>query len=214
MHVLYVDDDPSMTKSVALMLRQAGHSCDKAELGEQAVDLANENDYDAIILDIMLPDIDGYEVIERLREAQVSTPLLIQTGLVDRAKPGDAEAFGVDDILIKPFDKNELMSHLERVVSSSAVAQAAEAHTEGQEDEAAHHRHQDHVKTFTACQIEFGEETSRAMVLSFSGRGAAVRLPSHMTNCPKHFALKFPTGERYDCRVCWRAHDKVGVAFL
>ena len=122
MHVLYVDDDPAMTKSVALMLRQAGHSCDQAELGEQAVELANEHAYDAIILDIMLPDIDGYEVIERLREAQVSTPLLIQTGLVDRANPGDAEAFGVDDILIKPFHKNELIDRLDRIVSRPAPA--------------------------------------------------------------------------------------------
>lgn len=217
MHVLYVDDDLAMIKSVALMLQREGHSCDKAELGERAVELANENDYDAIILDIMLPDIDGYEVIERLREAQVSTPLLIQTGLVDRAQPGDAEAFGVDEILIKPFDKNELIDRLEKVVSPPATAETApaeEAEAEAPEDEAAADRHRDRVKTFTTCEIEFGGETNRAMVLSLSSRGAVVRLPSRMTNCPKHFTLKFPTGQRHDCRICWRVRDKIGVAFL
>lgn len=218
MHVLYVDDDLAMIKSVALMLQREGHSCDKAELGERAVELANENDYDAIILDIMLPDIDGYEVIERLREAQVSTPLLIQTGLVDRAQPGDAEAFGVDEILIKPFDKNELIDRLEKVVSSpakaeAAPAEAAETDADAPENPAAK-RHQDRFKAFTACKIEFGDETNGAVVLSLSSRGAVVRLPSHMTNCPKHFILKFPTGQSHDCRVCWRAHNKIGVAFL
>ena len=121
MRVLYVDDDPAMTKSVELMLRTAGHTCDTTYLGERAVQLANMKQYDAIVLDIMLPDIDGYEVIERLRQAQVSTPILIQTGLVDRARPGDAEAFGADDVLLKPFDKDELIRHLGRTVSMPAV---------------------------------------------------------------------------------------------
>jgi DNA-binding response OmpR family regulator len=221
MHVLYVDDDLAMTMSVGLMLRRAGHSCDKAELGERAVELANENHYDAIILDIMLPDIDGYEVIERLREAQVSTPLLLQTGLVDRAEPGDAEAFGVDDILIKPFDKQELIDHLEKVTSrpDPAPAEPAEApeaeapEAEAPEDEAAD-RHQGRVKAFITCEIEYGDETHRVMVLSHSGSGAVVRLPSHLTDCPKNFTLNYPTGESCKCRICWRAHDKIGVAFL
>ena len=96
MQVLCVDDDPSTTRSVEIMLWTAGHSCDTSYLGERAVQLANMKEYDAIVLDIMLPDIDGYEVIERLRQAQDSTPIPIQTGLVDRAKPGDAAAFSAD----------------------------------------------------------------------------------------------------------------------
>jgi DNA-binding response OmpR family regulator len=125
MQVLYVDDDPSMTMTVQLMLRAAGHSCDTTDLGERAVTLARTLDYDAIILDIMLPDIDGYEVIERLREAEIKTPLLIQTGLVDRSQPEDSQAFGADDILIKPFGKEELIEHLERIVSDGSGALTA-----------------------------------------------------------------------------------------
>lgn len=173
--------------------------------------------YDAIILDIMLPDIDGYEVIERLREAQVSTPLLIQTGLVDREKLGDAEAFGVDDILVKPFDKNELIGHLEQAVSRSAEAVPAaevEPAAEAAKDEGVNKRPHHRVNTIKACEIQFDGKTTRGMVLSLSNKGAAVRLPQNLTNCPEYFTLKFPAGRSYHCRICWRLRDKVGVAFV
>ncbi len=217
MHVLYVDDDSFLTRTVELILQKSGHSCDTAGLGETAVKLAaGGTKYDAIILDIMLPDIDGYEVIERLRAAQVDTPLLIQSGLVDRGRPGDAEAFGADDILVKPYDKDELLVRLRGAIARAEKARAAPA--EPAEEKAAaeesNHRHHDRVKAIKACEITFDGETTRCMVLNLSGGGAAIRLPRHMTNCPKHFSLKFPAGRSYDCRVCWRVQDKVGVAFV
>ena len=219
MRILYVDDDPSMTKTVELMLRTAGHACDTTYLGERAVQLANMKGYDAIVLDIMLPDIDGYEVIERLRQSQVSTPILIQTGLVDRAKPGDAEAFGADDILLKPFDKDELIRHLRRTVSRATGAAAASAEKEkpGVEvpkDQGAIKRRHNEVKTIKACEIQFDGNKTNGMVLSLSDGGAVVSLPQHLTNLPKYFTLKFLTGRSYDCRICWRAKDKVGIAFV
>ena len=219
MRVLYVDDDLSMIKSVELMLRTAGHTCDTTYLGERAVQMANMKEYDAIVLDIMLPDIDGYEVIERLRDAQVSTPILIQTGLVDRAKPGDAEAFGADDILLKPFDEDELLRHLGRTVSraSGVAAAAPEKEKPGVEvpkDQGAIKRRHNEVKIIKACEIQSDGDNSNGMVLSLSDGGAVVRLPQHLTNLPKYFMLKFPTGENYDCRICWRAKNKVGIAFV
>ena len=219
MRVLYVDDDLSMIKSVELMLRTAGHTCDTTYLGERAVQRANMKEYDVIVLDIMLPDIDGYEVIERLRQAQVSTPILIQTGLVDRAKPGDAAAFGADDILLKPFDKDELISHLERTVSQAAGAAATPAENEepgveAPKDQETNKRRHKESKKIKACEIHFNDNKANGMVLSLSDRGAVVRLPQHLTNVPKYFTLKFLTGQSYDCRICWRAKDKVGIAFV
>ena len=216
MRVLYVDDDPSMTKTVKLMLQTAGHSCDTTYLGERAVQLAHMYEYDAIILDIMLPDIDGYEVIERLRQAQVSIPILIQTGLVDRAKPGDAEAFGADDILLKPFDTKELIRHLRRTVSRARDSSPAEQMKPGVEvpkDQVANKQPHAGVKTIKACEIQFGGIKTNGMVLSLSEGGAVVRLPQHMSDLPEYFTLKFLTGQSYDCRICWRAKDKVGIAF-
>ena len=86
MQVLYVEDDKLMAKNVELILQKEGHFCHTADRGERAVELAKRNAYDIIILDIMLPDFDGYEVIERLRASGIDTPYLIQSGLVDRER--------------------------------------------------------------------------------------------------------------------------------
>jgi DNA-binding response OmpR family regulator len=218
MNVLYVDDDPSMTKSVDLMLRTAGYSCDTTYLGERAVQLAHMNGYDVVILDIMLPDIDGYEVIERLRQAQVNVPILIQTGLVDRTAPGDAEAFGADDVLIKPFDKRELIRHLRRTVSRAAKTEAipvenVQLATDAPQSEVAKKQKRDWLKVIKACNIQFDGKMASGVVLSLSDCGAVIRLPQHLKNCPKNFTLKIPSDRSYDCRICWRARNKVGVAF-
>jgi two-component system cell cycle response regulator CtrA len=220
MRILYVDDDPSMTKAVELMFRTAGLICDTTDLGERAVQMAQINDYDAIVLDIGLPDIDGYEVIERLRESQVSTPILIQSGLIDRAKADDAAAFGADDILLKPFNKDELISHLERTVSQTIGAPATPAQSQEPGIEAPEiqdtqkRRLKGSRKKIKACEIHFDDSTTSGMVLSLSDHGAVVRLPLHLTNLPKYFTLKFPPGESHDCQICWRAKDKVGIAFV
>ena len=71
MRVRCVADDVATAKSVVLMCQMAGHSCDTTDLGEQAVELGKQIAYDIIILDMMLPDIDGYQVIGRLRSAGV-----------------------------------------------------------------------------------------------------------------------------------------------
>ncbi len=84
MRVLQVEDDPTAAQAVEQMLKSKGYACETTAYGEQAVALATHNDYDIILLDIMLPDIDGYEVLRRLQAAQVHTPVLIQSGLIGR----------------------------------------------------------------------------------------------------------------------------------
>jgi CheY-like chemotaxis protein len=80
--ILHVENNPTAAKGVELMLHGMADEYEATALGEYAVHLAKRTAYDLILLDIMLPDIDGYEVIERLRAAGVRTPYLILSGLV------------------------------------------------------------------------------------------------------------------------------------
>ena len=120
MRVLYVEDDTTLGQTVERMLLLEGYSCHWATTGEEAVQLGQDNDYDVILLYIGLPDIDGYEVISRLLDLEISKPFLIQSGLIPRDKPGDELGFGVDDFLIKPFNRKELI----RKALSSVLGQS------------------------------------------------------------------------------------------
>ena len=81
MRVLLVEDDTSTAKSIELMLKTEGFIVDTTDLGEDGLEIGKLYDYDIIILDLMLPDIDGYEVLKRLRASKVDTPILILSGL-------------------------------------------------------------------------------------------------------------------------------------
>ncbi len=81
MRVLLIEDDTSTAKSIELMLKSEGYVCDSTDLGEDGLDIGKIYDYDLIVLDLMLPDIDGLEVLRRLRTAKVQTPILILSGL-------------------------------------------------------------------------------------------------------------------------------------
>jgi len=83
MRVLLVEDDTSTAKSIELMLKSEGYIVDATDLGEDGVDLGKIYDYDIIILDLMLPDMDGYDVLKNLRDAKVETPILILSGLTE-----------------------------------------------------------------------------------------------------------------------------------
>ncbi len=119
MRVLLVEDDPNMAKSIELMLRSAGMVVDSTDLGEDGLEIGKLYDYDIIILDLMLPDIDGYEVLQRLRDARVETPVLILSGLTELDNKVKGLGFGADDYLTKPFDKAELLARLQAIVRRS-----------------------------------------------------------------------------------------------
>ncbi len=84
MRVLQVKDDAKTAQTVAMILKSDGHDCDTANCGKRALELARHAEYDIILLDIGLPDIDGHEVLQSLREAGVMAPVVIQPGLVLR----------------------------------------------------------------------------------------------------------------------------------
>jgi len=119
MRVLLVEDDTSMAKSIELMLKSEGFIVDSTDLGEDGLEIGKLYDYDIIILDLMLPDMDGYEVLRRLRGARVRTPILILSGLSEPDKKVRGLGFGADDYLTKPFDKAELVARIQAIVRRS-----------------------------------------------------------------------------------------------
>ena len=119
MRVLLVEDDTSTAKSIEMMLRSDGYVIDVTDLGEDGLEIGKLYDYDIIILDLMLPDIDGYEVLRRLRAAQVRTPILILSGLTELDHKVKGLGFGADDYLTKPFHKRELIARIHAIVRRS-----------------------------------------------------------------------------------------------
>jgi two-component system cell cycle response regulator CtrA len=119
MRVLLVEDDSSTAKSIELMLHSEGFIVDTTDLGEDGLEIGKLYDYDIILLDLMLPDIDGYEVLRRLRQSRVNTPILILSGLSELDHKIKGLGFGADDYLTKPFDKRELIARIQAIVRRS-----------------------------------------------------------------------------------------------
>jgi two-component system cell cycle response regulator CtrA len=119
MRVLLVEDDSATAKSIDLMLQSEGFVVDTTDLGEDGLEIGKLYDYDIIILDLMLPDIDGYEVLRRLRAARVDTPILILSGLTEQENKIKGLGFGADDYITKPFDRRELVARIHAIVRRS-----------------------------------------------------------------------------------------------
>jgi two-component system, cell cycle response regulator CtrA len=119
MRVLLVEDDSSTAKSIELMLKSEGYIIDATDLGEDGLDLGKIYDYDIIILDLMLPDMDGYDVLKSLRDSKITTPILILSGLTELDNKIKGLGYGADDYLTKPFDKRELIARIQAIVRRS-----------------------------------------------------------------------------------------------
>ncbi|MEQ8664810.1 MAG: response regulator transcription factor [Rhodospirillales bacterium] len=120
MRVLLVEDDAAMKDSIELMLKSSGMVVDSTDLGEDGLEIGKLYDYDIIILDIMLPDMDGFEVLRRLRDARVQTPVLILSGLSESENKVKGLGSGADDYLTKPFNREELVARIQAIVRRSA----------------------------------------------------------------------------------------------
>ncbi|MCZ6509974.1 MAG: response regulator transcription factor [Alphaproteobacteria bacterium] len=119
MRILLIEDDSATAQSIQLMLKSEGYICDTTDLGEDGLEIGKLYDYDIVILDLMLPDIDGYEVVRRLREARVETPIMILSGLSEAENKIKGLDIGADDYLTKPFDKRELIARVQAIVRRS-----------------------------------------------------------------------------------------------
>src|SRR3989344_4329755 len=106
MRILVVEDEHKIASSIKRGLEQEGYAVDVAYDGEQGYDLASSESYDAIVLDLMLPKIDGLTICSKLREEEKHTPILILSDRVNGLNTG------ADDYLVKPFAFEELLARL------------------------------------------------------------------------------------------------------
>lgn len=119
MRVLLVEDDLIASRGVTLALKASGIIVDTTDTGEEALELTRHYDYDIVILDLMLPDMEGYEVVRRMRAARQETPILILSGLSRPSAKVKGFGVGADDFITKPFDKSELIARMQAVVRRS-----------------------------------------------------------------------------------------------
>ena len=119
MRVLLVEDDPTTSKSIELMLTHANLNVYATDLGEEGIDLAKLYDYDLILLDLNLPDMNGHEVLRQLRMARIETPILILSGADDTQSKIKGFGFGADDYLTKPFHREELVARIHAIIRRS-----------------------------------------------------------------------------------------------
>lgn len=119
MRILVIEDEPDLLTGLARSLREEGYAVDTAEDGEDGLLKALDVSYDAVVLDVMLPRLDGWEVLRRLRQKK-KTPVLLLTArdkTTDRVRGLDS---GADDYLVKPFDLSELLARLRALIRRSA----------------------------------------------------------------------------------------------
>jgi two-component system OmpR family response regulator len=119
MRILVIEDEPDLLTSLAQALREEGYAVDTADNGNDGLFNAEGTDYDAIVLDVMLPGLDGWEILKRLRKTK-KTPVLMLTARDqsrDRVKGLDT---GADDYVVKPFDLEELFARLRAIIRRSA----------------------------------------------------------------------------------------------
>ena len=115
MRILVVEDEPDLLQGLARALRDEGYAVDTADNGEDGLFSAESNDYDAVILDVMLPKLDGWQILVRLRKTK-KTPVLMLTARDqsrDRVRGLDT---GADDYVVKPFDLPELLARLRALI--------------------------------------------------------------------------------------------------
>ena len=119
MRVLLIEDNPTTSKSIEMMLLSEGFNVYCTDMGEEGLDLGKLYDYDIILLDLNLPDIHGYDVLKQLRESKVRTPVLVLTGMKDITNVVKALGTGADDYVTKPFHKQELVARIHAIVRRS-----------------------------------------------------------------------------------------------
>lgn len=116
MKILIVEDEKNLNSVINRYLKKEGYSVDSAFDGEEAIDFLDVCEYDAIIADIMMPRMNGYELVKKMRKRNIDTPILILTAkdsLEDRVKGLD---IGADDFVVKPFEFEELIARIRALI--------------------------------------------------------------------------------------------------
>lgn len=125
MRVLVVEDEPDMVQSLTWGLAAEGYVVDVADNGEDGLWKASEGRYDVIVLDVMLPRLDGYQVCRKLREQDLWTPILMLTAMDEDLDHAEGLDSGADDYLAKPFSYPVLLAHLRSLTRRTLGARPA-----------------------------------------------------------------------------------------
>jgi two-component system OmpR family response regulator len=126
MRVLVVEDDPEVAAYLVKGLKEQGHNVDEAADGKNGLFLANSEDYDVMIIDRMLPALDGLTIVKSVRAAGKTTPMLILSALGDVDDRVEGLRAGGDDYLTKPFAFSELLARLDALLRRTRQSPAAE----------------------------------------------------------------------------------------
>ena len=120
MRLLVVEDEVDISRRIEAACASDGLNCHTAETGAEALEMTQIYDYAAIILDILLPDICGFDIISRLRAINDNTPILILSGLSSTEDKVKSLTMGADDYITKPFSKSELLARVYAIIRRAA----------------------------------------------------------------------------------------------
>ena len=120
MRLLIVEDDAEVSQRIEAACALAGFNCHVAETGAEALEMTQIYEYAAIVLDIRLPDICGFEIISRLRAINNNTPILMLSGLSATEDKVKSLTMGADDYITKPFSKSELLARIYAIIRRSS----------------------------------------------------------------------------------------------
>ncbi len=128
MHVLVVDDDAPSVKMIAFLLRDAGYTVSTADNGATALELVAEENPDLVILDVMMPHMDGHEVCRRIR-SKLQVPIIFLSARGETSDRVRGLELGADDYLPKPFEPAELLARVKAVLRRTEAYAAGDAHS-------------------------------------------------------------------------------------
>jgi two-component system cell cycle response regulator CtrA len=116
MRILLVEDDRALTHGLTAVLRSASMVVDAVENGEEALEYCRLYDFDMVLVDLTLPDMEGYDVVRRMRAARIATPVLMLSETASAQAKIKGFSAGADDVITKPFDAQELVARIQAVV--------------------------------------------------------------------------------------------------
>ena len=116
MHILLIDRKPAINQGIVFFLKGKGWIVDSAFSGEEGAELARLYDYDLILSDLLLSDITGAELIKKIRNVGIKTPIIILSGNVTANQKVNCFNLGADDFIVRPCDRNELVARIQAVV--------------------------------------------------------------------------------------------------
>jgi two-component system cell cycle response regulator CtrA len=119
MNILIIEDDKAVARSIALAVKDEGHIYNICNTAEEGLNAVREGDYDALILDINLPDSDGFQLTKTIRRQNMPIPILVVSGRTSVTDKVVALRSGADGYLTKPFDRQELVANLTAIVRRS-----------------------------------------------------------------------------------------------